>query len=153
GLAEQTRQTLRLHGEWDASRRLRLRSRVEVSRFVDESPERPIQRGSLVYQDVRWSARRWLRADARLTLFDTDSFDARLYAFENDLTGVFAIPALSGRGVRSYVLLRAEPADGVVAQIKLAATWLRGTNRVGSGTSEVEGQRISDLGVQLRVRL
>ncbi|MEM0962078.1 MAG: helix-hairpin-helix domain-containing protein, partial [Bacteroidota bacterium] len=47
GLAEQTRQTLRLHGEWDASRRLRLRSRVEVSRFVDESPERPIQRGSL----------------------------------------------------------------------------------------------------------
>ncbi|MGB3543778.1 ComEA family DNA-binding protein, partial [Rubrivirga sp.] len=152
GLGEQTRQTVRLHGEWDASRRLRLRARVEGSRFADQDGV-TVQTGSLVYQDVRWRPLSWLRADARLTLFDTDGYDARLYAFENDLTGVFAIPALSGRGVRSYVLLRADPFEGVVAQLKLAATWLRGTNRIGSGDAEVEGNRISDLGVQVRVRL
>ncbi len=77
-------------------------SRTEVS----------VTTGSLVYQDVRWQPLRWLRADARLTLFDTDGYDARLYAFENDLTGVFAIPALSGRGARGYVLLAARPVDG-----------------------------------------
>ena len=95
GLSTQTRQTVRLQGEWDASREVRLRARVEGSRYVDPDPEAPTQLGSLVYQDVRWQARRWLRADARLTLFDTDGYDARLYAFENDLTGVFSIPALS----------------------------------------------------------
>ena len=153
GLATQTRQTLRLQGEWDASRALRLRARVEGARSVDPDATAPTQYGSLVYQDVRWQALRWLRADARLTLFDTDGYGARLYAFENDLTGVFSIPALSGRGVRGYVLVSAEPASNVRLQLKLASTWLRNVTRVGSGANEVEGNRVSDLGVQLRVRI
>lgn len=153
GLGQQTRQTLRLQGEWDASRRLRLRARVEGSRFEDEDPAVGVSTGSLVYQDVRWQLLSWLRADTRLTLFDTESYDARLYAFENDLTGVFSIPALNGRGVRGYVLLTARPADGVTAQLKLASTFLRNVTRIGSGANEVLGQRVSDLGVQLRVRL
>ncbi len=153
GLADETRQTLRLQGEWDASRTLRFRARIEGSRFVDADTTVATQTGSLLYQDVRWQALRWLRTDARLTLFDTDGYDSRLYAFENDLTGVFAIPALSGRGVRAYVLLTAVPMDGVTAQLKLATTWLRHVTTVGSGANEVEGQRVSDLGVQVRVRL
>ena len=153
GLSTETRQTARLQGEWDASDRLRLRARVEGSRYVDPDPSAPARYGSLAYQDVRWQARRWLRADARLTLFDTDGYDARLYTFENDLTGVFSIPALSGRGVRAYVLLSAEPVDRVVVQAKLAATWLRNVTRIGSGTGEVAGNRVSDVGLQVRVRL
>ena len=152
GLAEETRQTLRLHGEWEADRTLRFRARVEGSRYLDPDAEAGDQYGSLVYQDVRWQAARRLRADLRLTLFDTDGYDARLYAFENDLTGVFSIPALAGRGVRAYVLLAAEPLDGLVLQAKLATTWLRNVRRIGSGANEVEGQRVSDLGVQLRYR-
>ena len=160
GLAEQTRQTLRLQGEWDASRRLRLRTRVEGSRYLAPDPEvadpargAADQFGSLIYQDARWRPLPWLRADARLTLFDTDGYDARLYAFENDLTGVFAIPALSGRGARGYVLLAATPAEGVTVQAKLATTWLRRVNRIGSGPNAVDGQRVSDLGLQVRVRM
>ncbi len=153
GLGEETRQTLRLQGEWDANRQVRLRARVEGSRYVDPDPALAVQTGSLIYQDVRWQLVRWLRADARLTLFDTDGYDARLYAFENDLTGVFAIPALSGRGARGYVLLTARPTDGVTAQLKLATTWLRRVNRIGSGANAVEGQRVSEVGAQVRVRI
>ena len=153
GLATQTRQTVRLQGEWDASREIRLRARVEGSRYVDPDPAAPTQYGSLIYQDVRWQATRWLRADTRLALFDTDGYDSRLYAFENDLTGVFSIPALSGRGVRGYVLLSADPAETVRVQVKLASTWLRNVTRVGSGAGEVAGNRLSDLGVQVRVRI
>ena len=160
GLGEQTRQTLRVQGEWDANRRLRLRARVEGSRALSaaaagtdrEATGTEATTGALVYQDVRVQALRWLRVDTRLTLFRTDDFASRLYAFENDLTGVFAIPALSGRGVRGYVLVAAEPVDGLVLQAKLASTWLRGVRRVGSGPSQVEGNRVSDLGVQLRYR-
>ncbi len=153
GLSTQTRQTVRLQGEWDASRTVRLRARVEGSRYVAPDPAAPTQLGSLVYQDVRWQARRWLRADLRLTLFDTDGYDSRLYAFENDLTGVFSIPALSGRGVRGYVLLSADPLDDVRVQLKLASTWLRNATRIGSGANRVEGNRVSDLGLQVRVRI
>ena len=155
GLGEQTRQTLRVQGEWDASRTLRFRARVEGSRALAAAPAgtgREASTGALLYQDVRLQALPWLRLDTRLTLFRTDDYDARLYAFENDLTGVFAIPALSGRGVRGYVLAAAEPIDGLVIQAKLASTWLRGVNSIGTGPSRVDGNRVSDLGIQLRYR-
>ncbi len=155
-LGEETRQTLRVQGEWDTSRTIRLRARVEGSRARQASdfgePRPDATTGALVYQDVRVQAFPWLRVDTRLTLFRTDDYDSRLYAFENDLTGVFAIPALSGRGVRGYVLLAAEPVSGLVVQAKLASTWLRGVRRIGSGASEVEGNRVSDVGLQLRYR-
>ena len=153
GLGERTRQSVRLQGEWDASRALRLRARVEGSRAVAPSAEGgAVQLGSLVYQDVRWQAAPWLRASARLAVFETDGFDARIFVFENDLTGVFSVPALAGRGARAYVLVSAEPRPGWVVQGRLAATWLRDVRRIGSGADAVEGNRVRDLGVQVRVR-
>ncbi|MDT7857651.1 helix-hairpin-helix domain-containing protein [Rubrivirga sp. S365] len=150
GLGERTRQSIRLQGEWDASRALRLRARVEGSRAV--APGGAVETGSLVYQDVRWQALGWLRASARLALFETDGFASRVFVFENDLTGVFSVPALAGRGARAYVLLSAQPVPAVTVQAKLAATWLRDVRRIGSGADAVEGNRVRDLGVQVRVR-
>ena len=155
GLGERTRQSLRLQGEWDVSRDLRLRARVEGSRAVAPAGAEPggaVQLGSLAYQDVRWQAWDWLRVNARLALFETDGFDARIFVYENDLTGVFSVPALAGRGARAYVLLSASPAPAVLVQARLAATWFRDVRRLGSGADEIEGNRVRDLGVQVRVR-
>ena len=145
------RQTLRLHAEYEASRRLRLRARVEGSRYVEEGQDPAL--GVLVYQDVRWQALKPLRLDARLTFFDTDGYDARLYQFENDLTYVFSLPVLFGRGVRAYVLAMVEPVDGLTLQVKYAETIFENVTRVSSGHDEIEGNRVRDLGVQLRFRL
>ena len=108
-LAPETRQSLRLHGDYTLSRDVRLRARVE-----DESvPLRKTSRtasGCLLYQDVRWLPRRWLQMDVRLAFFDVDDYDARIYAYENDLLYTFAVPAFNGRGQRAYVLLQNHPA-------------------------------------------
>lgn len=44
-------------------------------------------------------------AALRYALFDTDDYDSRVYAFENDLFAAVSIPAFSGRGSRWYVNL------------------------------------------------
>ena len=152
GLANQTRQTLRVQGEWSANRELRFRARVEGVRYLDPDPAQDTQTGALVFQDVRYQLLDWLRADARVTFFRTDGFDSRLYAFENDLTGVFAIPALSGRGTRAYVLLNASPVQDLSIQAKIAATFLRGVRQISSGASAIEGDRVRDLGLQVRYK-
>ncbi len=149
GLLNETRQTLRLQGEYDANRSLTLRSRIEGSRFVAQDSDAPSY-GVLLYQNVRWQATGWLRLDARLTFFDTDDFNSRVYQYENDLTGVFAIPVLSGRGIRTYALATITLVEGLRLQIKLADTIFENVARVSSGNNEIEGNRVRDLGMSIR---
>ena len=160
GVAPETRQSVRLQGEWAANRELRFRSRVEAVRFVpveaalgDAAPEDAAPRtGALLYQDVRWQVRDGLRLDARLTLFSTDGFDARLYTYENDLAGVFAVPVLFGQGARTYLLATVQPIPRMSIQAKVSATVLRRVRSIGSGANAVPGDRVRDLGLQLRYR-
>lgn len=153
GVAPETRQTVRVQGEWAATNALRFRTRAEVVRFAPREADEPTQTGGLLFNDLRVALADGLRLDARLTLFSTDSFDARLYTYENDLTGVFAVPVLYGRGARAYALMTAEPVDGIQLQVKLGTSLFRDRRSIGSGANEVEGSRVSDLGVQLRARL
>lgn len=42
----------------------------------------------------------------RYAVFDTDDYDTRIYAYENDVLFSYSIPALQGRGSRMYINLR-----------------------------------------------
>ncbi len=44
----------------------------------------------------------------RYCMFNTDSWDSRIYTYENDMLYSFSIPALSGEGSRSYFLVKWE---------------------------------------------
>jgi hypothetical protein len=63
-------------------------------------------RGMLLLQDINFRFRKipvsvWLR----YCIFRTDNWDSRLYAYENDLLYSFSVPALSGEGSRSYIMV------------------------------------------------
>ena len=149
GLGQANRRSLRAQLDWQASRSVRLRTRTEVAEYRREGDR---DTGSLVYQDARWQATRWLRVDGRLLFFRTTGFGARLYAFENDVYGVLSNAVLTGRGQRAYVLLSTEPLDDLTLQAKLAWTRFEDTFTVGSGLSEIDGPRVRDLSLSLRYR-
>lgn len=66
----------------------------------------PSERGALLFGDVHVAFFGALTLDAGLALFDTDSWAARIYVFEDDLEGVYASRAVYGRGSRGYALLK-----------------------------------------------
>ncbi len=153
GLGSETRQSLRLQGEYEANRALRFRTRLEGSRYREG--DSPAATGGLLFQDVRWQLTEALRLDTRLTFFDTDGFEARLYQFETDLLGVFANTLLFGRGTRAYAMLSLRPGGrfaGLDLRVKLAETRFENRRTVGSGLNEVDGPRVRDLSLQLRYR-
>ncbi len=153
GLVPETRQSLRVQGEYEASRDLRFRTRVEGSRYRED--DGPVETGVLLFQDVRWQFTQTLRLDTRLTFFDTESYDARLYQFENDLLGVFANTLLYGRGTRAYAMVTFKPRgrfEGLDLRVKLAETRFEDRRTISSGLGEVEGSRVRDLALQLRYR-
>lgn len=58
----------------------------------------------------------------RYCVFNTDTWDSRLYTYENDLLYSFSIPALSGEGSRSYIMVKWEISDIAELRIKYGIT-------------------------------
>mgnify|MGYP002147156826 CR=1 FL=1 len=105
GLLENRRDRLRLHAIYKVHPSVELRSRIEwtVFRVADFARTK----GFIAYQEAvfRSTGSPW-SASARYAIFDTDNFDTRVFAFENDLFSAVSIPAFSGRGTRYYLNLQ-----------------------------------------------
>lgn len=126
-----------------------LRTRVETVDFQRGSA--PLQHGFLLYQDlVHRPLKSPVELTARFALFESDSYDARLYAFENDLIGVFAIPAYYGRGIRWYGMARITPLRRVDVWVRYGAWIYRDQTSISSGLQEINGNVRSDLKAQVR---
>ena len=91
-----------------------------------------------------------LSFSARFALFDTDSYNSRIYSYENDVLYYFRIPAYYYQGARSYLTLRYQFKKGI-------DLWLRGSNwvytnrnTIGTGINEILGPNKAEFRAQLR---
>ncbi|MCH2215369.1 MAG: helix-hairpin-helix domain-containing protein [Flavobacteriales bacterium] len=150
-LVDNPRRNLRLNFSHSATRQIRLRSRIELTEFGRGSE--PISRGFMAYQDVIWSLKKVpIKIAARYALFDTDNFDSRIYAYENDVLYFFSIPAYSGRGTRAYILLKYDLGRNTDIWLRWAQTYFTDRQTVGSGLEEIDGNTRTEVKIQLRHR-
>jgi hypothetical protein len=109
--------------------------------------------GLLIAQDILvdpigspWSG------TARLALFDTEDYDSRIYAYENDLIYYYAIPAYSDKGTRYYVTLRYKGIRHLTIECKIAETLYRNLTEIGSGQDRIAGNRRTEIRMQVIYR-
>jgi hypothetical protein len=101
GLVDARRDRLRLHSIYKVSKPIELRSRMEWTTY--QIGENPRSLGFVAYQEaVVKPLSSPVSASFRFAIFDTEDYDSRVYAFENDLFAAVSIPAFSGRGTRWY---------------------------------------------------
>jgi hypothetical protein len=98
-------------------------------------------KGMLLLQDINYRFRKapvsiWFR----YCIFKTDSWDSRLYTYENDLLYNFSIPALSGNGNRSYIMIDWKASGFADFRIKYAFTGLIQNGRYLSENKELKIQ-------------
>ncbi|HEY6952241.1 MAG TPA: hypothetical protein VI758_07525, partial [Bacteroidota bacterium] len=141
----------RLSLEWSPSSRIRWKSRIERV-HVEYSLAGVPGTGLLMYQDVRVKPTPGASIDARIVVFETDSYDSRIYEYESELRGTFVNPALYGRGIRLYVLTRFD-IGSIEVSAKYACTRKSGVTSLGSGTGEIIGDTDNQVSVQLDVKL
>ena len=127
------------------------RTRLEWVRTRSAAGERA--NGFALMQNIRWSPARWLRLDARLTLFETDGFSSRLYFFEQDVLYSMSLPALYGTGTRSYVLARIRPVKYLELWARIAITRFDDRTVTGSGHDQTNGNTRTTLSGVLRVTI
>ncbi|MDZ7338265.1 MAG: helix-hairpin-helix domain-containing protein [candidate division KSB1 bacterium] len=155
-VAEQTRLYVRLQAQLDASEHVSLRGRLEKSHVLSAPrgltpwPKKE-SAGILLSQDLTVKLRRRWQCQFRFLVFDTDDYDARIYAYEGDLPGVLTNRGFSGRGSHWYVLLRARVAGKSSLGVKLSSTHYDDRATVGSGLDVTEGPSARSLSAQLDV--
>jgi hypothetical protein len=128
---------------------LKLQSRIEITKR--EAPLKNEETGYLIYQgfQVNPVEKNWA-LNFRYVLFDTDSYDTRLYTYENDVPYSFSVPSFSGQGSRFYIQMNTQLNRNLSIILRFAQTWYSDRNLISSGLDEIEGNKKSDLKAVLK---
>jgi hypothetical protein len=151
------RRNWRIQSEMKVNALLTFRNRCELNWYQVEG-QRPEQ-GFLTYMDflIKPPLKPW-SANIRLMYFETQGYNSRLYAFENDVLNNFSVPSFFDKGYRYYINLHIDLTSALkVLTGKIANTecWFRCAqtlysekNVVGSGTEEISGNKKTDFKFQ-----
>ena len=149
-LQDLTRTQLRFHYKVMISNAIELRNRLELSGYT-ESGTGEESFGYLLYQDIIYKPKfSNFSFTSRIALFDTDDFNSRIFAFENDLLYNFSIPAYFNKGIRYYINLRYKPTRSLTMELRLAQSRFRDLDVISSGLNEIQGNTRTDIKAQIR---
>ena len=127
-----------------------LKSRIEYV-TLNRKSNKP-ENGIMFTQDFVFRPKSFpLDIALRYALFDTDSYDTRMYSFENNALYVFAVPAYYYQGSRAYILVRYSFARHFDLWVRYGEFLYNNRSTISSGAEEIKGTRKSDFVVQLRI--
>lgn len=135
--------------EYQVSKAFFFRSRILFSRvnYNDQKSS-----GFMILQDAQYSFSKF-RLTGRIALFDSDDYDTRLYAFENNVLWTFSIPAFSGQGMRYYLLAQYQVNSQITAYFRFARISYTDRETISSGLQEIDGTRQSESTLLIRYML
>lgn len=143
-------QKSRFHFQYNPSEIFSLKTRLEHVFYKGLETEK----GWMVFQDVQVAPVTIpLNLAVRLAYFNTESYNSRIYAYENDLLYTFAVPAFFGEGFRTYLNLKYKINEKTEIWFKLANTWQSGAESISSGYNEIAGNQKTEVKFQLRLKM
>lgn len=127
-------------------------SRLELL-FLN-TPDGVKERGSLVFQEL------WFKplgksysGFTRFTLFNTDSYQSRIYAFEHYQAFDSSVLPFYGTGTRLNLGIRYKTYLGITLELAYNLTHYTNQTTIGSGNDLIQGNIRSDFRFQLRYAL
>jgi len=150
-IAASKKQNYRLHILVSPITSIQLKSCIEYGMFYPDSKTEK-QNGFLLYQDICWKYK-WLTLTGRYALFQTDSYEARLYAYENDVLYASSIPAYYNNGTRMYLMVKTEITSYIDVWIRLSQTFYKDKQTISSDLDEIDGPAKTDIRVQIMVKI
>lgn len=132
---------------------IKLRNRVEWIMLNDESKAES-ETGYLVYQDVIYKKTESRISFAfRYALFDTKSYDSRIYAYETEIPGAYSIPSYYYMGNRVYLMLNYDVTRRIEFWIRCSQTYYSNKKIINEGSlNEIRGNTKSEIKLQLRFK-
>lgn len=131
---------------------LKLRNRIELIDYKTDKDK--TQKGYIVYQDIVFNKiGKPLSVTLRYALFQTDSYDSRLYMYENDVLGAYSIPSFYNKGSRFYVMLNYNLTRRIELWFRYSQTVYQNQHVISEGSlTEIQGNTRSEIKAQVRFK-
>ena len=134
---------------WRLNKTISFQNRVEVSQFKKGVVKAEF--GYMAYQDVNYAPNlSKLSGNIRIAYFNTPSYNSRIYAYEDDVLYNFTFGIYNGKGFRSYANLKYKLIKRLDIWARYAIYLYKDAENVGSGLDELNGNKKTDVKLQLR---
>ena len=148
----QRQRNIRFDIGYKISPSFKLRNRVEYVLFDQPNVNQEV--GFLIMQDITYKPlSKPISFSFRYALFDTDGFNSRIYAYENDVLYSFSIPAYFYKGSRTYLTLEYNLTRKIDIWFRYAQFYYNNRTETGTGLTETKGPIRSDFRIQVRFKL
>lgn len=146
------RQNWRTQISYKMSSSVTLRTRAEAVWYDNKGKTK--ETGFLIYGDCFYKPMMKPYAfNMRLQYFETDAYNSRIYAFENDVLYSYTIPPFSGKGFRAYLNINYDVSKRISTWFRIARTKYTDVKSIGSGYDEIAGDHKTDYRVQVMFNL
>ncbi len=127
-----------------------LKLKTEIDWMINHYPMSQTRRsGILLYQDIILNfPKPNISIHTRIAYFDTDSYDERLYAYENDVYYAFSIGSYYYKGIRGYLLLRYKY-KWISLWLRLAQTYYIDRQVISSGLTQIDKPHKTEIKAQV----
>jgi hypothetical protein len=149
-LEKHQKTVFRIHSEIKFEK-IKLRNRLEYIKYQIENGSTNI--GNLIYQDIQFNVNTKTNVTFRYSVFSSDDYNSRTFAYENDVPGSFNIPAYIGKGNRGYLLIKHQIQKDLQIWFRFARSSFAGAESNGTGLNYIDKPHASDLTFQLQWKL
>lgn len=132
---------------------IKFKTRIEYTYVAKTNV--PGENGLAMIQDLIYKTLRFpLAFTLRYAVFDTKSYNSRVYAYENDVLYSYSVPALYGKGQRAYLLVNWDISSKLEVWLRLARTIYDNQTVISAGSmNEIAANHKTELKLQLRLKL
>ena len=144
------RQNWRTQISYRINQAFAVRSRAEILRY--DKKGKNAENGFLTFFDVVYKPPlKNYSGNIRLQYFETDDYNSRIYAYENDVLFYYSIPAFYDQGFRYYVNINYNLNSNISFWLKWSQTLYQNVESIGSGLDEIPGSKKSEIRAMARV--
>ncbi len=154
-MTEQHQINIRTELTYQCAKWLRIKSSFEWTGLSGMPLNTPValkhrqENGRLFFADAQIRPRKELTVYTRIIFFNTDSWNSRVYAYENDLPGLFTTRAFHDKGIRYYFLFNLKCGQHIRIAGKLSRTIWPEKAFLGSGRDKIDTHTNTDAGLQI----
>lgn len=145
------RQNWRVHFSYSLSPVIALRNRLDMIWY--DKKGKASENGFLFFTEMHYRFSQPLSANIRFQYFETDGFNSRIYAYENDVLYSYSIPSFFDKGIRYYSNINYDLNKKLSFWVRWAQTVYTDKTLIGSGLDEINNNKRSEGKLQIMIHL